>query len=303
MVRRRSADSATGSDAAGADRNAPEATGEFDSSEQLIAKGHRRARISAGRSLTSRARSMPSVDVEHSSIKDDWCDPRWKEVCLALLRLQHEITRSAGEHQTLRFRLTSYSSHNNYRIHLSSGATAREELFPHSAFSLDEFNFVFRLFHEWLSGNELKAIIEFTCSHPEGIMVCSRCSCYGPSGSAGVCAECGREISDELRKSAETGQLPRLVEVFGDELRALGFVAEKPLGNYRVDFLHDDARLAVELDGPFHESRVKSGADKVRDRMLLLDHGVTTIRYRYRELLEARQTCLDQVKKLLRKRL
>lgn len=64
---------------------------------------------------------------------------------------------------------------------------------------------------------------------------------------------------------------------------SLGFLWQQPLSPFLVDFYHRKLRLAVEVDGKFHQNQRKE--DQERDDFLLQRYGVTVVRFPAAECL------------------
>jgi len=78
--------------------------------------------------------------------------------------------------------------------------------------------------------------------------------------------------------------------------KAIGFRFRRqyPIGTYVVDFFCDEAKLAVEVDGEFHDlpSRQRRDAQRVA---FLGDKGVHILRFRTVDVLESIDAVLEQI--------
>lgn len=90
--------------------------------------------------------------------------------------------------------------------------------------------------------------------------------------------------SRELRK--ETTEAERLLwekVLKNKQLRGLKFTRQKPVGHFILDFYCAQLQLGIEIDGKIHE--FQKVRDRERDNMLKLKFGITTVRYRNKEIL------------------
>jgi very-short-patch-repair endonuclease len=75
-------------------------------------------------------------------------------------------------------------------------------------------------------------------------------------------------------------------------LAGLKFRRQVPIGRYVVDFVCYDARLVIELDGPWHEGRF----DQDRERTRIIEaQGWLVLRFPSRSVIEARADVLMQI--------
>ena len=247
-----------------------------------------------------------SLGLEWASISGlaciDWRDRRWSVVCRTLLGLVWTVaTRGPGK-----------------RVELSAGTRGRKKdlweirmvpvgcshsawnrcRFEQSDYSLEEFNYVFQTFAAWCKRDLVG--VDVCCEHPEGLVLCTECFAVTPSTSdrLALWPRC-REARHAARVAkGKPGREPGFHELFGDELKQLGFAPEVRIGPHQVDFCHKNARLVVELDGSSH-GKAKTLEDKPRDRWIYLNEGMFVLRYPYEELEQRFEACLDEIKRAL----
>lgn len=78
------------------------------------------------------------------------------------------------------------------------------------------------------------------------------------------------------------------------QLGGLRFRRQHPLGQYFLDFYCHSCRLAVELDGPFHEEPYSQDYDNQRD-LDLASHGICVIRFGNQEVLDNMEAVLREI--------
>lgn len=123
-----------------------------------------------------------------------------------------------------------------------------------------------------------------------------------------------REVMKELNKLKKCyrGELPPHLhrfhgkagtDLFAQYLLKMGFQPEVTVRclkrNYRLDFLRQDLKLAVELDGPSHLVGSRVGLDKRRDRKVFQCSGITTLRFTDEDLIRDMRGCVAEVKACL----
>ena len=77
-------------------------------------------------------------------------------------------------------------------------------------------------------------------------------------------------------------------------LDGLKFRRQAPVGPYIADFLCDEHRLVVELDGESHDNEPAVDYDKQRTRYLQ-EQGYRVIRYDYEEVLKDLESVLRDI--------
>lgn len=90
---------------------------------------------------------------------------------------------------------------------------------------------------------------------------------------------------------------------FWKDIRALEgiegrFRRQAAIGPYVVDFVHHGGKLAIELDGPHHESDEAKARDAKRDDWLK-SQGFTVMRFRNEELWDDTDRVLDTIRAAL----
>jgi len=61
-----------------------------------------------------------------------------------------------------------------------------------------------------------------------------------------------------------------------------------------IDFYCDEARLAVEVDGEFHDRPDRASADRQRDAFLV-ERGIETLRFRTVDVIESIDAVLERI--------
>lgn len=94
--------------------------------------------------------------------------------------------------------------------------------------------------------------------------------------------------------------MPATEKKFWNELRAMQgiegkFRRQAPIGPYAVDFVHHGAKLAIELDGPHHESDEARAFDRKKDDWLKAE-GFTVLRFDNSEVWDETDRVLEQVR-------
>ena len=77
-----------------------------------------------------------------------------------------------------------------------------------------------------------------------------------------------KERSRELRRHMTEAEKKIWERIKSKHLKGYGFVRQKPIGNYIVDFYCRTARLVIEIDGAEHYSEEGKENDKERDAVL-----------------------------------
>lgn len=83
------------------------------------------------------------------------------------------------------------------------------------------------------------------------------------------------------------------------EAAGLDLISEHQIGRYRVDFVHDESRTVIELDGQdTHSSPDDRENDYVRSRYIQRE-GYSIIRFTGREVTRNPSRCMDELKQAL----
>ena len=94
-----------------------------------------------------------------------------------------------------------------------------------------------------------------------------------------------------LRKNSTKAEIRLWCELLrGKSLRGYGFLRQRPIGNYIVDFLSKELKLVIEVDGAYHNFRQQE--DNEKDNYLK-SIGISVIRFRNEEVISN----IDYVKK------
>jgi very-short-patch-repair endonuclease len=68
--------------------------------------------------------------------------------------------------------------------------------------------------------------------------------------------------------------------------RGFKYRRQHPIGTYTIDFFCHEAAVAIEVDGDAHDMGDRPSRDEQKDAWLR-DHGITTIRFLARDVMEA----------------
>jgi very-short-patch-repair endonuclease len=83
----------------------------------------------------------------------------------------------------------------------------------------------------------------------------------------------------------------------------LKFRRQHPVAGYVLDFYCDEARLGIELDGGLHSEPEQAQYDAERTRILSTHEEIQIVRFWNSEVLENPEKVLDDLSKILSKRL
>jgi ATP-dependent DNA helicase RecQ len=95
-----------------------------------------------------------------------------------------------------------------------------------------------------------------------------------------------------LRREMSTPEVVLWQSLRGKKLRELKFRRQHPIAPYTLDFYCPEARLAVEIDGASHESRM---AQDARRDAWLLGQGVKTLRIAARDVFDDLDAVLGRI--------
>ncbi len=98
----------------------------------------------------------------------------------------------------------------------------------------------------------------------------------------------------KLRRSMTAAERMLWDELRGRRLCGAKFKRQRPIGNYIVDFVCDEAKLIVEIDGGQHGIDVSRANDRVRTRWLKA-RGFRVIRFWNPDVLENMEGVLGAI--------
>ncbi len=76
------------------------------------------------------------------------------------------------------------------------------------------------------------------------------------------------------------------------------FRRQHPLGKFIIDFYCHSAKLAIEIDGGYHEEEEQKALDEERTRLIVAS-GVREIRFRNEEVLDDLEEVLTKIREAL----
>lgn len=106
---------------------------------------------------------------------------------------------------------------------------------------------------------------------------------------------CGTKIARRLRRDQTDAERALWARLRDRRLCGAKFGRQVPIGRYIVDFLCDDARLIVELDGGQH---AESRSDEARTAFLE-GAGFSVLRFWNNEVLSNTEGVLERIKESL----
>jgi very-short-patch-repair endonuclease len=109
-----------------------------------------------------------------------------------------------------------------------------------------------------------------------------------------------RPYRRDLRKRGTPAEASLWSRLKNRQVGGLLFRRQFSIDNYILDFYCPEYKIAVELDGEQHNTKVD--ADVQRDKSLLDHYGIYTIRYENRHVFERPQQILDEILEVAGKR-
>ena len=79
------------------------------------------------------------------------------------------------------------------------------------------------------------------------------------------------------------------------QVRGLQFRRQYSVGYHILDFYCPALKLAIELDGDYHNHMVMPEKDGIRDQELLLKHGIKTLRFENKVVFEHPNVIIDAI--------
>ena len=110
-----------------------------------------------------------------------------------------------------------------------------------------------------------------------------------------------KERSRELRRQMTKEEKTLWECLRGKKLGGYGFVRQKPVGNYIVDFYCRTAKLMIEIDGAVHFTEEGKEYDRERDAFLN-GLGLKVLHFPNSEILSNMEVVLNRILKELTRR-
>lgn len=76
----------------------------------------------------------------------------------------------------------------------------------------------------------------------------------------------------------------------------MGFKSQVVLGKFIVDFFHPETKLAVEVDGEYHDYKRKRDQERTDE---ISRGGVVVVRFTNKQVMKDRDTVVAEIKKQL----
>lgn len=108
-----------------------------------------------------------------------------------------------------------------------------------------------------------------------------------------------RSRAKKLRKNPTKAEELLWEILRNKQLSGLKFRRQHPFNNYIIDFYCPSRKLAIEVDGPIHDSDWQEEYDKKREKRLK-SFGITTIRFTNDEVLNDPNMVIGTIKALIK---
>ena len=95
-----------------------------------------------------------------------------------------------------------------------------------------------------------------------------------------------KDYRRELRKNGTPAEAALWNIIKGKKVAGLQFRRQYSIDNYILDFYCPGAKVAIELDGDYHNQVVVSEHDCIRDKELMDKYGIRTLRFENRDIFE-----------------
>ncbi len=115
-------------------------------------------------------------------------------------------------------------------------------------------------------------------------------------GGGGVSPDTLRRRATELRNNPTEPELRLWSALRRSQLLGHKFRRQQVIGRRIVDFFCSGAKLAVEVDGDTHDY----DRDVTKDRILLIDHGIETVRFTNEQVMRNLEGVLERLSEILR---
>ncbi len=100
-------------------------------------------------------------------------------------------------------------------------------------------------------------------------------------------------VRRELRKHGTSAEGSMWSRLKNRQIGGMRFRRQFSIDNYILDFYCPEAKVALELDGEGHNNTIPE--DRHRDRYLLENYGIVTVRYENRHVFERPQQIIDEL--------
>lgn len=109
------------------------------------------------------------------------------------------------------------------------------------------------------------------------------------------------QFAQELRKKNTEAEKRLWEEIRLKKLDGFRFRNQHPIGSYIVDFYCHSAKLAIEVDGGYHQKKEQREYDLGRDHDLSLN-GVQVLRFTNEEVMQGMSEVLRKIRECLKSR-
>ncbi len=104
-----------------------------------------------------------------------------------------------------------------------------------------------------------------------------------------------KELRRDLRKHGTPAEAILWRRIKTKQVEGLLFKRQYGVDGYILDFFCPAIRIAIELDGGYHHDAKKNQQDAERDSCLLEEHGILTLRYPNKVVLEDINKIVNQI--------
>jgi len=128
-----------------------------------------------------------------------------------------------------------------------------------------------------------------------------RAGAYGKTGAYDVRhfkvnAPRVKQLRRRLRKNGTPAEAALWNIIKNKEVCDLQFRRQYSVGNYILDFYCPKLRLAIELDGDYHNQSLADEHDFVRDKELCEIYKISTLRFENKIVFEQPEAIIDSIK-------
>lgn len=106
------------------------------------------------------------------------------------------------------------------------------------------------------------------------------------------------EFAKKNRSNSTKAEEKLWKELKGKKLHGFKFRRQHPIGHFILDFYCHKAKLAIELDGPYHENEEQKQYDELRTKALN-DIEIKELRFKNEEVFNNIERVLETIKEQL----